>query len=144
MSQIILGHDEALIKWASLLLPGGGEIKRPAHAIGVAQGSEILAVAVFNNFCQHNVEVSFAASTPRWATRSNIRGILVYPFRTLGLRRMTAITSKANQRSRKFLVGLGFTLEGTHPFAHDGQHSAISYGLYREVADAKWLGGVPA
>jgi hypothetical protein len=143
VSTLIIGRDEEMLAWASAKLPGGGNIRLPAVTIGVAHGADILAVAVFNNFCHYGCEVSFVASTPLWATKGSIRAILNYPFRQMGYKRMTAITAKKNKRSRKLLEGLGFVQEGVHPFGIDGVQTGISYGLYRDTAEAKWLKDVP-
>lgn len=143
MSRIIVGHDEALLKWAQDRYPLPGGYKKGSTTIGFADDKQILAVAIYSNFRQHSIEISFVASNPRWSTKSNIRAVLAYPFRQLGVVRMTAITSKKNKRCRKLLEGVGFRLEGVHPFAHDGKQAAVSYGLYRPVAEERWLKGVP-
>lgn len=144
--QLIFGHDEALIGWAQERYPEVmqiGGFARPATTIGLWDGKSIQAVAIFNNFCHYDVQVSFVASTPRWATKGSIRAILSYPFRQLRVKRMTAITAKSNKRSRKLLKGLGFQLEGVHPFGNYGAGPSVSYGLYANVAEQKWLNGVP-
>ncbi len=98
-----------------------------------------MAVAIYNNYrYSADIEVSFVAATPRWATQGNIRAMLAYPFVQLGVKRLSAITTKKNKRCRKLLTGLGFKLEGVHPFAGENQATAISYGLYSEPAK-KWV-----
>jgi RimJ/RimL family protein N-acetyltransferase len=53
---------------------------------------------------------------------------------------MTAITNKSNKKARKLLTGLGFVLEGVHPFAATDCTSACTYGLYDKNAE-RWLNG---
>lgn len=140
LTRLIFGHDDELAAWAEAHYPACAPLKRPLTAIGIASSyGEALGVAIFHNFRQHDIDVTFVAATPRWATPGNVRAILHYPFVQLGVKRMTATTSKNNHRARKLLIGLGFRLEGTHPFAHDGIHAVCSYGLYRNVAETKWL-----
>tara|TARA_R110000744_G_scaffold340607_1_gene445860 strand:- start:3386 stop:3820 length:435 start_codon:yes stop_codon:yes gene_type:complete len=140
LTTLIFGRDEELALWAEARAPGVGPFQRPLTAIGVTTqgGDEIMAVAIYNNFRDCDIEISFAASTPKWATRGNIRAMLSYPFVQLGVKRLSAITTKKNKRCRKLLTGLGFRQEGAHPFAGGDGATAITYGLYCEPAK-KWV-----
>jgi RimJ/RimL family protein N-acetyltransferase len=116
-------------------------LARPLTAIGVSSNDgDIMGVAIFHNYRQNDIEITFITATPRWATLGNIRGILNYPFIQLGVKRMTAITNKSNKKARKLLTGLGFILEGTHPYAARDCTAACTYGLYAKNAE-KWLNG---
>ena len=133
---LVIGHDEAVTRWvgARLRIEDFGPWR---SAIGVAIGAELVAGAVFthyNNRC--DIQVTFAASTPRWATRGAIRGILAYPFVQLRCRRLTAITEAGNLVARRFLDRLGFHMEGYHrdAFADD---DGVSYGMLRQ--ECRWL-----
>ena len=143
MTQLIFGQDEALAKWAETQFLECAPLARPLTAIGIASsgGQKILGVAIFHNFRHNDVEVTFVTATPRWATSGNIRAILHYPFAQLGVARMTAITAKTNKRARKLLEGLGFKLEGTHPFARENGGAACTYGLYKKTVFDRWLNG---
>jgi RimJ/RimL family protein N-acetyltransferase len=138
MTELIFGKDDELAAWAEANYPECAPLSRPLTAIGVASSAgEMLGVAIYHNFRQNDVEITFVTATPRWATSGNISAILHYPFIQLGVQRMTAITAKANKKARKLLTGLGFVLEGTHPYAHAGK-TACTYGLYSETAQ-KWI-----
>ena len=138
MTTLVFGRDEELATWAER--SGIGPFQRPLTAIGVADKEDkIMAVAIYNNYrYSADIEVSFVAATPRWATQGNIRAMLAYPFVQLGVKRLSAITTKKNKRCRKLLTGLGFKQEGVHPFAGENQATAITYGLYSEPAK-KWV-----
>lgn len=140
MSHLIFGHDEALAQWAEAAYPDCAPLSRPLAAIGVGSDKDILGVAIYHNFRQdgNDIEITFVTATPRWATPGNIRELLRYPFVQLGVKRMTAITQKSNKRARKLLTGLGFVLEGTHPFASKDAKPACTYGLYSDRA-MKWI-----
>lgn len=141
MTQIILGEDEELVQWAETRFPDFAPVARPLTAIGFAASSgDILGVAIYNNFRQHDVECSIVTATPRWATPGNIRVIFNYPFVQLGVKRMTAITSKSNKRCRKLLEGVGFRLEGVHPYADKGTAASCTYGIYYDKA-MEWING---
>ena len=99
--------------------------------IGLADGEEMVAGCVYQNFRGHDIEMVFAAKSPRWATRSNISRFFDYPFLQLGCSRVTAIVLKSNRKSRKFIEGVGFKLEGVARKGFDGIQDACIYGLLR-------------
>lgn len=140
MTRLIFGHDAELAQWAETTYPDCAPLSRPLAAIGVASDEAILGVAIYHNYRQdgNDIEITFVTATPRWATLGNIRELLRYPFVQLGVKRMTAITQKSNKKARKLLTGLGFILEGTHPFAAKDSTSACTYGLYSDRA-MKWI-----
>ena len=112
-----------------------------AAAIAVIRDGRIAAAAAFNNYrAGASVELTFAADTPRWASRTAIESILAYPFLQLGVRRVCATTRTTNRRARKLLEGLGFLREGTmHDVFEDG-HAAL-YGMTRRwFIRSKWHG----
>ena len=135
---LIYGHDRELSLWAGNHLGFGGPIRGyDPIAIGVARNGKVVAVALFANHQGPNIEVTFVTSTPRWASREMIKGILSYPFAQLGCKRVTAVTEECNDLARAFLERLGFRQEGIHPDAFpSGQ--GISYGLLRQDAE-RWL-----
>ena len=135
---LIYGHDRELSLWAGERLGLNGRVRGyDPVAIGVARGGEIVAAALFANHQGPTIEVTFVTSTPRWASREMVRGILQYPFVQLGCKRVTAVTEACNKPARAFLERLGFRQEGVHPEAFPSG-DGISYGLLRKDAD-KWL-----
>lgn len=85
----------------------------PAAAVGIVRRQRLAAAAVWHNQRGSNIELSFAADDPRWATRQTVAFVLGYPFWFLGVRRVTAICEQKNKRVRKLLEGVGFKREGT-------------------------------
>jgi len=139
MTELVFDRDEELALWAEQHYPECAPLCRPLTSIGVASNDgDIMGVAIFHNYRQNDIEITFITATPRWATPGNIRGILNYPFVQLGVKRMTAITKKSNKKARKFMTGLGFVLEGVHPYGAKDCTTACTYGLYPENAK-KWL-----
>lgn len=140
--QLVFNQNEELAAWAEANHPECSPLPRPFTAIGVASDDgKILGVAIYHNFSNNDVEITFVTATPRWATSGIVRAILHYPFIQLGVKRMTAVTNKSNKKARKLLEGVGFKLEGVHPFADGGVRPKVSYGLYESVAQEKWLHG---
>lgn len=141
MTRLVFDCDEELVLWAEKEYPSCAPLSRPLTSIGITSDSgNIVGVAIFNNYRQNDIEITFITSTPKWATPGNIRAIIGYPFRQLGVKRMTAITDKSNKKSRKLLTGLGFVLEGVHPYAARDCTPACTYGLYAKNAE-KWING---
>ena len=139
MTELIFNRDDELAAWAEAHFPDCEPLARPLTSIGFSSNEgEILAVPIYHNFRHHDIEVTSVTATPRWATQGNIRVAFHYPFVQLGVKRMTAITTKSNKRCRKFLEGLGFCLEGVHPYADKGVSAACTYGLYEKRA-LEWL-----
>lgn len=138
---LLYGHDRELSLWAGQQLGFGCAIRTgaPPVAIGVALKGEIVAAAVYHDYRPPSIEVTFVTTTPRWASRSNIKAILHYPFVQLGCKRVTAITPEDNTQARAFLERLGFQKEGVHPNVYkDNDMAGISYGLLRCDAE-RWL-----
>ncbi|MGE0757077.1 MAG: GNAT family N-acetyltransferase [Pirellulaceae bacterium] len=103
------------------------------QSLGVVDKDRLIAGAVYTDYRERtNLFVTFAADSPRWATRGNIYTILGWPFDQLGCERLSALVVKKNKRSRKLLEGLGFVLEGTHPGWFGPGTVACSYGLLRQ------------
>lgn len=108
------------------------------QGIGLEEEGRIVCGVTYFLMSPRDMQVSMAAETPRWCTRGNLRAFFHYPFEQQNCVRVTAITAKANKRTRKMLEGLGFTLEGVHPKAMpDGVQTALSYGMLKE--NCRWL-----
>jgi RimJ/RimL family protein N-acetyltransferase len=135
---LVYGHDRELSLWVGERLGLGGPVRGvDPTAVGVARRGHIVAVALFSNFQPPTIEVTFVTTTPRWASREMISGILAYPFVQLGCKRVTAVTEECNGPARAFLERLGFKQEGVHPDAFPSGEG-ISYGLLRKDAE-RWL-----
>ena len=90
-----------------------------------------MAVAVYHEYRHPSVEMSFAASGPRWATRDTIRYLLSYPFDQLKVKRITAICRRRNRKIRRLIEGIGFKLEGTLHRAYETDDACV-YGYFYE------------
>ena len=134
--KLVCDRQHELLEWAKQRMPLLN-IEGHAAAIGVEENGVLLAVAAFDRYRGHDIEISFAADSPRWARRGVIRGIFHYPFVQLGCVRLTTITAENNTRARRLDEGLGFVLEGIHPNGLAPGVTAVSYGMQR--SECKWL-----
>ena len=108
----------ALLDWCAIrilhVVTGEAWRREGAQALGVSDGRDIIATMVIHGYepLVGNAQLSFAATTPRWATRSTIAKLLSYPFGQLGCQRLTPLTPARNRRALRFNEGIGFKREG--------------------------------
>lgn len=101
-----------LIEWAAKRIKANSLMYPVAAAVYGDASGELLAVAIYHEYRKTDIQFSFAADSPHWATRHNIIDLLSYPFRQLGVQRITAMTDKTNRRARRLLEFSQFRLEG--------------------------------
>lgn len=110
-------------------------------AIGFADDTGIIGGVVYNNFRRYkngaDIQLTAYSTNPHWLNKNNLRIIFTYPYIQLGCGRTTAVTGRANKRTRKLLEGVGYRLEGVHPKGMDGKQTAITYGMLRE--NCRWI-----
>lgn len=95
----------------------------------VNDNNDFVAGVVITNYRGIDCEISCAGETAM-AWRPHVcRAVFDYIFNQLGCVRCTASTLKSNKRTRDFLEGLGFTLEGRLRLGYDGRKDALIYGL---------------
>jgi hypothetical protein len=97
----------------------------------------IVAGAVYHRWRRFDVEVTFAATTPRWTLPQNVTPLFHYPFVQRGCTRITLIIGGNNKNALRTNVKLGFKVEGIARRAYDGINDAWILGMIRE--DCKWL-----
>lgn len=107
------------------------------QTMGFARDNRLACVVVAYHATTDNIFCSFAATNPRWASKQNIAAWGAWLFQQLGMKRVTATIKKNNKRSRKFVEGIGFRVEGKVRKAINGEDMII-YGLLKEEHD-DWL-----
>ncbi|QCL83912.1 N-acetyltransferase [Agrobacterium pusense] len=133
----VIGFDAAVADFVAKGLGLDIHDIAPFTAIGFEIGGQLVAGVVYNNFRTHDIQLTAFSTDNRWLSKNSLRTIFSYPYIQLGCVRTTAVTGRANKRTRKLLQGLGYKLEGVHPKAVDGKQTAISYGMVRE--DCRWI-----
>ena len=107
------------------------------QCIGFSRENELVCVVVVYHRTISNAFVAFGATSPRWASKENIAAWGTWVFDQLNLDRVTATTLKSNKRSRKFVEGVGFKVEGKIRKALRGE-DMIAYGLLKDE-HKEWL-----
>lgn len=110
--------------------------------LGVWRNERLIAVCAYNKYTTYDIEISFAADSPRWATKQVVTWLLSYPFVQLKVQRVTALVKKSNRRARKLLTGIGFKEEGTHKHAAANLETVFSYGLLKPEFTERYLSGI--
>lgn len=112
---VLYGHSEFIAAWvkARIKVMKGGSFG-PNTALGVMNKGKLIAGVVYHDWqpAFRTIQVSCAAESPRWAMRGIMAEILEYPYRQLGVNRIVSITAGDDERTRRFLEGIGMTLEG--------------------------------
>lgn len=140
--KVVSGLDVLVLRYLTEEI--GLDISHGTPYIGFAVYTEqnaFVAGVVVSNFRGTNCEVSMAAETANWARKGVMRTIFEYIFDTAGCVRCTCIVAStaSTKRTRRFLLGIGFVLEGNMRRAYDGQSDALIFGLLRE--HCRFLGG---
>lgn len=134
---LLYGADAMVADWVKARIPQQTEPFHKPVAIGVMVGEELLAGVVWHTYTGHDIHVSCAADSPRWARPRILRNLFAYPFGQLGVRRVTATTDSGNARTRRFLEGIGMTREGVLRQALPDGSDIVIYGLLR--GDCRWI-----
>lgn len=145
MTALIFGHDEAMAAWCARRIPHVGAAGfGPCRAIGIASSAEpdarMLAACVFHDYqpAFATCQISFAAASPRWASRETIRGLLAVPFDQYGCNKVWVAIPHDGKRALRFCLGIGMVREATlrHHFGPK-RHAVICSMLDKEYR-ARW------
>lgn len=148
--KLLYGHSDEVAAWVAWRIPYvARRMARdptsppfgPAQAIGVINDAgELVAGVVYHGYdpdCP-SVEMSFAASTPKWLTKALIGELLRYVFVGLSCRRVTALTPRRATSARKFIDRFGFKREGCVRFGFGDDHAIVSGLLASEWAQSRF------
>jgi len=122
---------DRLLRWIEAHLPDVTFETDRALPVAVMHGERIAAVVVYHGRRASTVEMSVAADTPRWAAKGAVAELLAWPFTILGAVRITALIEAGNARSRRFVEGLGFTVEGVARDGFGEGKDAVMHGFTR-------------
>lgn len=137
-NRLIFGNNDRIARWVADQLPHmAGGMFATAAAIGVERGSTLIAGIVYHGYNGgSDIQISMAATSPRWAEPGVIAACLHYPFVQLKCRRVTCLVPQALKRVHRFLVHLGFQVEGISRYGFDLE-PAVTFGMVRE--ECRWI-----
>lgn len=138
--RLVWGLDKQVGEYVAAQFPiaierGGFKVVR---AVGIAdQQNRLIGGIVMTEFRGHDAELSIYCDTPNALTPKMLRELCSWAFEGQNMKRLTASVSKKNKRSRRFVQGIGFRLEGTKRYGfHDGTDECI-YGMTYD--NCRWL-----
>lgn len=150
-------ENAALLQWAAKRIPWM-QPSPAMKALGVVEGPDLshplLAVCIYHGYVAPMLidgkpwygvcEISFAAASPKWATRRTISNLLRIPFLQYNCRKVTTVIPSTNKRAIRFNEGIGLKPEGTlrHHFAK-GVHACI-FGMMKAEFEKRWLDPQPS
>ena len=139
-----VGDTLAMAEWCAERLGEPIEIfgfNRLGHpmfqTIGFSRENKLACVVVAYHATNDSIVCSFAADNPRWASKHNIAAWGSWIFGQLGMKHTSAVVIKSNKRSRKFVEGVGYRVEGKIRKAANGEDMII-YGMLKEEHE-EWL-----
>jgi len=82
----------------------------PSTALGYVEDGELVGGTVFHNWEPEAgvIELSTAATTPRWLTPTVLHAIFAYPFEHLGCQMVVLRVAERNARMRRIAERFGF------------------------------------
>lgn len=136
---LVFARDADVAEWAVARIPHVGSVDAlgPFRAVGVANGAGLVAACIYHRWVQEyaSCEITFAAATPRWASRGLIRGLLAVPFLQYGCNRVNLTIPHDNTRAERFVKGVGFLREGCARHGFGPKRHALIYGMLRREFD---------
>lgn len=127
---LVHGQDAAVGQWVAQRIPNIETVDNlgPFVAVGVIHKDALIAGCVYHNYIpryQH-CEISFAADTPKFATKKVITTLLGIPFEKYGCRTISLTVPHDKERTRKFVSGIDFKRRGCMPeFFAPGVHAEL-------------------
>jgi len=134
-SRLVFGEDTRVAQFVRERLPNFIGWNGYYVAIGYEIAGQLRGGITFTQYAHPNIVIACALEAP--LTRRFLRGIFYYPFRQLGVRRVTALIDSRNSASRRLVEHAGFVQEGVMRHAAPNDDVVI-YGLLKE--DCRWLG----
>jgi hypothetical protein len=124
--ELVFGHDAEVAAWVIERIPHVTDLGLCA-AIGVVTRSGLIAGVVYHDFqpACGNVQISMAATSPLWARRSVIAGLLSYPFRQLGCWSVHALVLNGSTHALKTFEHVGFSRKTVIPHAFGKRKHAV-------------------
>lgn len=116
---------------------GGTWIPGRGQAIGQVKDGQINAGVLYEDWNGANI-VCHIRGDGGWANRRFLNVIFDYPFNQLKVRRITVPVSSANQKSRKLVEHMGFSLESVLAQATP-EGDLLLYRMFKE--ECKFIKG---
>jgi len=112
MLRYVYGQDEIIARFVAQMIPHVGELGfGKCKAIGVIdENGRLIAGVVYHNWQPWAgvIEMTAAATTPRWLTRETIQTIYDYPFEQADVQMVLSLVVAEDERLQRQLAAGGF------------------------------------
>ena len=113
MMRFVYGHDHIIARFVAALIPHVGWRGFPANskAVGIInEAGELIAGLVYSGWNPDagTIEISGAATDPRWLTRETLRRMFSYPFEECACQMVVMRVLASNERLLRQLAAYGF------------------------------------
>lgn len=131
---IVVGDE--VVRWVTER--SEGDFIPGFHAgIGIAKNGALVGGCVFEGYNGASINIHVASDgSGHWLNREFLFAVFDYPFRQLGVKRVTGIVPSCNEQARRFDEKVGFELETTLKDAHPNGDLLI-YKMTRDKC--RWL-----
>jgi RimJ/RimL family protein N-acetyltransferase len=133
---LVFGRDKQIAEYVQRRIPGSHF--NDCTAIGIIRNNKLVGGIVFHDYQSgfKNITVSLAFDTPKAISPDVLCSIAAYVFKQLDCIRLNALVARKNKRSRKWVEGVGFKLEGC---ARKGylKDDLMIYGMLRN--ECRWM-----
>lgn len=126
---------EGMCRWAG---PRIGTSYDPRLTWGISVICDDGCATVLYNEYYPGIDIRVhAAGEGTWLNRTTLDIFFGWPFRDLGLRRVSAVAAKKNHKSRNLIKKLGFVEEGCVRKGAENGDNLILFGILKE--ECRWL-----
>lgn len=118
----VVFHADAIVAaWVEKHMGEPMKLDPDMRAVGIVRDAKLAAGVVYDRYNGVNVEASVAVTDPQCLTRNRLRLWLEYPFKHMGVRRITSVVAESNDRALRFNAQIGMRFEARLAnAAHDG------------------------
>jgi RimJ/RimL family protein N-acetyltransferase len=111
MIELAYGFDEPVADFVARHIPGCERGFSNPRAIGVVEDGNLIAGAVYHEWHPEAgvIQMSAAATSPRWLAPKVLHAIFAYPFELIGVQMVVLQVKDSNARMKRIAERFGFT-----------------------------------
>jgi hypothetical protein len=132
----IVINDPRVGDWVREKIPKVAQWTDGFKSLAAVDGDEICGAVVYDAFTPYDCCIHVRLDKPGCKERWVLKQVFGYPFEQLGLKRITGLVGKSNQKSVDLCAWLGFNFEGVKKLGL-GDEDEVIFGMTRD--DCKWL-----
>ena len=137
---LLYGHSDEVSEWVSQQIPEVNNGFQDATAIGVISQGKLIAGVVYNEWQPEykTIQLNIAATSPMWARKEVIRGLLAYPFCQVNVFKCWLTIPSDNKKSLKMTDHVGFTKEGIMAHQFGKKRHAVIKRMFKPDYERMW------